>query len=58
MKKFLLDSDTCISFIRGNQTVKENIALVSSENVLSLKLPLPNFGLVQNGAVGEKENTV
>jgi len=32
MKKFLLDSDTCISFIRGNQNVKESIALVNSEN--------------------------
>jgi tRNA(fMet)-specific endonuclease VapC len=32
MKKYLLDSDTCISFIRGNQNVKENIASVDSEN--------------------------
>ena len=32
MKKFLLDSDTCISFIRGNQNVKKSIALASSEN--------------------------
>ena len=32
MTKFLLDSDTCISFIRGNQNVKENIAMVYSEN--------------------------
>ena len=27
MKQFLLDSDTCISFIRGNKNVKNNIAL-------------------------------
>ena len=32
MKKFLLDSDTCISFIRGNQNIKENIALVNADN--------------------------
>ena len=32
MKKFLLDSDTCISLIRGNQNVKGSIALAGSKN--------------------------
>jgi len=32
VKNFLLDSDTCISFIRGNQNVKKSIALAGSEN--------------------------
>ena len=32
MSKFLLDSDTCISFIRGDQNVKEWIARVGAEH--------------------------
>ena len=32
MKKYLLDSDMCISFIRGDQNIKENIVMADSEN--------------------------
>ena len=31
MTNFLLDSDTCISLIRGNEAVRKKIALVGSE---------------------------
>ena len=51
MKNFLLDSDTCISFIRGSQCVKESIAMVGSTHCFISEITVAElrFGAERSG---------
>jgi len=51
MKKFLLDSDICIEFIRGNKNVKERIAQAGVENCFISEITVAElrFGAERSG---------